>query len=205
MRAPERSPVALPPLPPGMELILASASPRRAALLNELGIAFRVVESGVEEIEAAELPPAELVRLNARRKAERVAALEPDALVIGADTTVCIDDEVFGKPTGIEAARRMLTRLQGREHHVLTAVCVVQGRTSRCVEFVETTRVRFRPLDAAQIDAYVARVHTLDKAGGYAIQERGGDIVHDYAGSYSNVVGLPVERLVSALRLFRQR
>jgi septum formation protein len=183
-------------LPP---LILASASPRRAELLRQLGLRFRVVASDAGEFTHEHLSPLELCQLNAHRKARAVAKKFPDALVLAADTLVFLEDEILGKPAGLEEARRMLERLQGRTHQVVTGVDLIRLRAHRERVFAVSTDVRFRALTPDQIQNYLAKVNPLDKAGAYAIQEHGELIVEEISGSYSNVVGLPVERLQEAL------
>jgi septum formation protein len=179
-------------LPP---VILASASPRRAQLLRQLGLDFEVVPSKAAEIHSGQLTALEVSRINACRKARAVANEHPEALVLGADTLVFADGILYGKPPNMEAAHRMLEELQGRAHHVVTAVCLLHLAARRQRVFAETTTVTFRPLDAAKIRHYLARVNPLDKAGAYAIQEEAGLLIERISGSYSNVVGLPVERL----------
>lgn len=179
-------------LPP---LILASASPRRCELLRQLGVEFRVVPSDVPEVHEDQLTAEEAARINACRKARDVAKRFPDALVLGADTLVTLDTMLFGKPKSLEHAHRMLDQLQGRTHQVVTGICLLQLRSHRQQVFTDTTAVTFRPLDAAKIRDYIGRVNPLDKAGAYAIQEEGDLIVEKISGSYSNVVGLPVEML----------
>jgi septum formation protein len=179
-------------LPP---VILASASPRRAQLLRQLGLEFKVVPSQAPEIHSAQLTALEISRINAWRKARSVANRHPNALVLGADTLVFLEAALYGKPPDLEAARRMLEELQGRAHHVVTAVCLLHLAGRRRRVFAETTAVTFRPLDALAIRRYLAKVNPLDKAGAYAIQEEGRLIIEKISGSFSNVVGLPVERL----------
>ena len=179
-------------LPP---IILASASPRRCELLRQLGVEFRVVPSDVPEVHEDQLTAEEAARINACRKARDVARRFPDALVLGADTLVYLDTVLFGKPKSLEHAHRMLDQLQGRTHQVVTGICLLQLRNHRQQVFTDTTAVTFRPLDAAKIRDYIGRVNPLDKAGAYAIQEEGDLIVEKISGSYSNVVGLPVEML----------
>jgi septum formation protein len=181
-----------------MPIVLASASPRRRELLERAGIAFEVVVSPVEEIHDALMKPDVLCELNAALKAEAVAALRPDAIVIGADTLVFIDDEPLGKPSDLEEARGMLRRLAGRTHQVCTGVCVIfpGGETK---VFHGTTEVDFLPLDDAEIDAYFELVNPFDKAGAYGIQEQGGRIIARIRGSFENVMGLPVDLVVAAL------
>jgi septum formation protein len=187
-------------LPP---LILASASPRRSALLAQLGLEFRVVASALPEVHHHEFTAREIAGLNAYRKARVVAKKFPDALVLGADTLVYLDTELFGKPSSREDAHRMLERLQGRTHEVVTAICLIHLRDHRQRTFAETTAVTFRPLEAVDIRRYFDRVDPLDKAGAYAIQESGDLIVERISGSYSNVVGLPLERLREELATWR--
>ena len=179
-------------LPP---LILASASPRRAELLREMGVRFQVLPSRAEEVHHAHMTAGELSQINAGRKARRLAEKFPDAVVLGADTLVYLDTTLFGKPASLGAARAMLAQLQGRTHQVVTGVCLYHWRRRRCRIFAESTTVTFRPLTAGQIGRYLARINPLDKAGAYAIQEHGELIVATISGSFSNVVGLPMERL----------
>ena len=181
------------------QLILASASPRRAELLREIGLRFRVVPSEALEIHHEQLTARELCQLNAYRKARAVAKKIPDALVLGADTLVCLGTQLFGKPANLSEAEMMIGQLQGRTHQVVTGVCLVQLRQCRQRIFAETTQVTFRRLEPKQIRYYLGAVHPLDKAGAYAIQEKGDLIVERISGSYSNVVGLPVERLRTEL------
>lgn len=183
---------ALQGLPP---VILASASPRRVELLRQCVFDFHVIPSDAPEIHHDQLTAAEVSQINAYRKARAVAKKFQDALVLGADTLVCLETRLFGKPADLEAAYRMLEQLSGRTHQVVTAICLLHLRGRRQRIFAETTAVTFRPLDAALIQRYLARINPLDKAGAYAIQEDGDLLVEQISGSYSNVIGLPVERL----------
>jgi septum formation protein len=183
-------------LPP---LILASASPRRVELLRQLGAEFKVVPGDVAEIHQEQLTARELSQVNAYRKARAVAKRFPDALVLAAATLVYLEAALFGKPATLEEAYQMLERLQGRTHHVVTGTCLLHLRKHRQAVFAESTAVTFRPLDAVKIRRYLNCVNPLDKAGAYAIQEEGDMIVEEIDGSYTNVVGLPVERLVAEL------
>jgi septum formation protein len=183
-------------LPP---LILASASPRRAELIKLLHIKFRILPGNVVEVAHEHLSPLEVCQLNAHRKARAVAKKIPDALVLGADTLVFLNGEILGKPRHLADARRMLRKLQGRTHQVVTGVCLMHLRAHRERIFAVSTDVSFHPLDEKQIRDYLAKIHPLDKAGAYAIQEFGDMIVSEISGSYSNVVGLPVEQLSAAL------
>lgn len=189
-------------LPP---LILASTSPRRAELLGQLPVAFRVVPSAATEVMAEHLSPLEICQLNAHRKARAVAKKNPDALVLGADTLVFLDGEILGKPHNLAEARRMLKKLQGRTHQVVTGVSLIHLRAHRERIFAVSTDVLFRSFTAATITDYLASVETLDKAGAYAIQQHGEWLVSEISGSFSNVVGLPLERLESELQLWPAR
>ena len=179
-------------LPP---LILASASPRRAELLKLLKVDFQVMPGKVAEVAHEHLSPLEVCQLNAHRKAFAVAKKIPDALVLGADTLVFLDNEILGKPRTLSEARCMLARLQGRWHQVVTGVSLMHLRKHQERIFAASTDVLFHPLDSAQIREYTAKVRTLDKAGAYAIQESGETLISEISGSYSNVVGLPIELL----------
>jgi septum formation protein len=175
--------------------ILASASPRRAELLRELLPEFTIVPSQSEELHHDQLSAGELAQANAFRKAGSVARCFPEALVLGADTLVYLAGKLFGKPEDLSDARRMLHQLQGQTHQVVTGVCLIYGPAATRTIFAEVTDVIFKPLTPDEIDAYLACIDPLDKAGGYAIQDRGEALVEGIRGSYSNVVGLPLERL----------
>ncbi len=177
----------------GIRLILASASPRRRELLAELGVAFDVVVADVTEHEEASTDPRIMVAHNAALKADWVAARHPDALVLGADTTVFIDGQALNKPADAAEARAMLRRLSGRTHTVFTGLAVRRGRDGLAIDERMASEVTFKLLDEATIETYLSRVNTLDKAGGYAIQEQSGLIVAGYRGSFSNIIGLPLE------------
>ena len=183
-------------LPP---VILASASPRRSELLASMDIDFEVVPSHVEElIDGYDFIP-DLCEANARIKAEPIADIHPECLVIAADTMVYLEDTLYGKPTDIDDAHRMLTRLQGRTHQVTTGVSLIYHNEEISKLFSVITNVTFLSLDAGQISEYLAKIDPLDKAGGYAIQEHKQMIAKRVSGSVSNVVGLPVERLKEEL------
>jgi septum formation protein len=181
-------------LPP---LILASASPRRVELLRQIIPDFEVVPGEVLEAHDEHLTAWEMSQVNACRKARAVAKQFPDALVLGADTLVYLNREtrLFGKPASRADAARMLRELQGRVHAVITGVCLLHLRSHRQRVFAEWTDVTLHPLNDLQIREYLALMDPLDKAGAYAIQEHGERIVAAISGSYSNVVGLPLERL----------
>ncbi len=182
----------------GMPIVLASASPRRRELLEKAGVVFEVVHSPAEELHDAEMAPGFLCELNAGLKADAVAVMRPDATVIGADTLVFIDGIPLGKPADLAEARAMMRRLSGRSHQVCTGVCVIVPGGARRL-FHDLTEVVFRELGEGEIDAYFALVNPLDKAGAYGIQEHGERIVSEIRGSYENVMGLPVDKLIEAL------
>ncbi|MSU51564.1 MAG: septum formation protein Maf [Opitutus sp.] len=179
--------------PGDSRLILASASPRRRELLAQIGVAFDVVVAEVTEHEEPSTDPRVMVAHNAALKADWVAERHPDAFVLGADTTVFVDDHALNKPRDAAAARAMLRRLSGRTHTVFTGLAVRRQRDGLRIDEGVASEVRFKPLDEATIESYLARVHTLDKAGGYAIQEAAELIIAGYSGSLTNIVGLPVE------------
>jgi septum formation protein len=181
-----------------MPVILASASPRRRELLERAGLEFEIMHSPAEEIHDASIVPEKLCEMNAALKAEAIAAIRPDAIVIGADTLVFIDDEPLGKPADLDEARAMLMRLAGRVHKVCTGVCVIFPDGLREI-FHDTTEVVFRPLDRAAIEDYLSVANPLDKAGAYGIQEYGERIISGISGSFENVMGLPVEMVMETL------
>jgi septum formation protein len=185
--------------------ILGSGSPRRSQLLAEAGYRFDVVASEAEETNEITTGLADLVEQNARAKAHWVAARNPEALVLGADTLVAIDGEALGKPEDLDQATQMIRRLSGRTHEVCTGVALHCVAAEASDAFHVVTRVTFRELDDAQIAAYFAKVNPLDKAGAYGAQEHGDDIIERIDGSWSNVVGLPMEETSSRLRAFRIR
>jgi septum formation protein len=186
-------------------LILASASPRRSDLLREIGVPFTVVKADIHEVAPEHLSPVETAEINAYRKARAVAKKHPDTLVLGADTVVSLGTEQFAKPADMADAERMLARLQGRMHLVITGVCLLQLRPYRQRLFAVSTSVTFKKLHIGQIRRYLAKIHPFDKAGSYAIQDEGEMIVKHFKGSYSNVVGLPVERLKAELGRMQAR
>lgn len=186
-----------------MNLVLASGSPRRKDLLNEAGIAFEVQPAQVDEIEDWSLGIDELVSCNARLKCEAVADLRPDSLVLGADTLVALDGKPLGKPRDMDHAFQMLKTLVGNTHVVCTGVCLTQRESDRQVEFIERTYVTFRALTDDQIHEYLGLIDPLDKAGSYAAQDHGEFIIEKTEGSWTNVVGLPMEQLKVALKEFR--
>jgi nucleoside triphosphate pyrophosphatase len=173
-------------------LVLASASPQRRSILTQIGADFDVEVSAVQEL--AEGPPEEVVLENAYRKARSVAdRVGVDRPVLGVDTIVVLGRRIFHKPADAHQARETLAALAGREHAVLSGVCLIEGE--RVQSAASRTRVRFRPLTPEQIDGYVETGEWRGRAGGYAIQERGALLVSAIEGDYLNVVGLPVATL----------
>jgi len=176
------------------EVILASASPRRQELFERLGLPFSTQEADLEEVTLPGETPPEFALRMALDKAMKVGRQRPDAWVVGADTVVVGMGRILGKPRDAGQAAAMLALLSGRTHRVLTGVgCVRRGR--RPVGFVECSRVTFHHLRGADIDAYVRGGEPLDKAGAYGIQGGAAKFVRRLEGSYTNVVGLPLERL----------
>lgn len=180
------------------KIVLASASPRRKKLLEEAGFDVDVRPSADDELTGG-LSPRNLVIANAERKALHVAATLGDELVLGADTVVVLDGEILGKPRNMEEAGRMLGRLSGRIHEVLTGVCLTRGGARKRCLFAESTLVAFRDLDPPAIQAYLADIDPLDKAGAYAAQEDRGRLIERIEGSMENVIGLPVPAVIRAI------
>ena len=181
----------------GQRIILASGSPRRVELLARITPDFLVVQSAIEE-KASGSPEEQVIHL-ARAKARDVAR-KHKGIVIGADTVVALDGEVLGKPRSRDEARSMLGRLSGREHVVLTGLCVLSTGERKEAEACERTAVRFRALDDGEIEAYLDSGEYADKAGAYAIQGRGALLVEGITGDFWNVMGLPLTRLYLLLR-----
>jgi len=183
-----------------MKLILASASVRRAEILRDAGYHFSVLSSAVDETPFAGESPHDLVLRLAEAKAQLAAARAVGpAIIIAADTEVVLDGRIFGKPRSSDDARRMLTKLSGRSHNVLTGVAVVRLPDAERISFVETTRVEFAPLSDEEITRYLDTGEPYDKAGAYAIQGYAARYIPCIEGCYCNVVGLPLSRLQQAL------
>jgi septum formation protein len=181
-------------------LVLASASPQRRAILEQLGVPFEVRPADVQETAVGD--PETVARDNALLKATVVAELSPGRTVLGVDTLVTLEGEIFGKPATLEAAAATLARLQGREHAVLSGIAVCDERDGVPRTRVQCTLVRFAPLTPAQIGVYVATGEWRGRAGAYAIQGRGAALVEGIVGDYLNVVGLPVPALRELLPAF---
>ena len=174
-------------------LILASASPRRRELLGQLGVAFAVLPAEIIEHEEPDAEPRAMVLHNAALKADWIAARHPDATVLGADTTVFVGNTVLNKPRDATEARAMLRLLSGTTHTVFTGLAVRRMCDGLKLDQGVASEVTFKTLTEAMIEEYLAKVHTLDKAGGYAIQEETDLIVSGYKGQLTNIIGLPLE------------
>jgi septum formation protein len=180
-------------------LVLASGSPRRKELLAQLGVVYEVIVSDVDEELRDQLDPSETVLLLARQKVDAIVKQEPDAFVLGADTEVFLDGRRFGKPSTLDDARAMLRRLSGRTHQVLTGVVlwnpVLRQREERVIE----SGVTMKSMSLQEIEDYVATGEPMDRAGSYAIQGIGGELVAGVEGCYTNVIGLPLCATVDLL------
>jgi septum formation protein len=180
-----------------MRLILASASPRRRELLTQAGFAFEVLAADIDESRRAGEAPADYVQRLALEKAQAIHALHPDAVVLGADTTVVLDGDVLNKPVDLADAERMLRSLAGRAHQVHTGIAVVLDGGER--QHVETTTVFFSSVKEADLSHYLASGDSLDKAGAYGIQGYAARWITRIEGDYFNVMGLPIAATVKLL------
>ncbi len=177
-------------------MILASRSPQRRAILEQLGVEFEVVVPDVEEVEAG--PPLEVAVGNAKRKAQAVAGRSAGAVVLGVDTVVCLDGRIYGKPGDVVEARATLSALSGRRHEVISGVCVIEPESGARTATAQTA-VAFRALDDRLLGWYLSSGEWRERAGGYAIQGRGAALVAEIEGDYSNVVGLPVPTVLELM------
>jgi len=180
--------------------ILASNSPRRRALLAEAGYEFEVIAPTESETASTHLSLRELTIANATRKGLAVSRLHPRRIVLAADTLVALEGEVIGKPRDLIHARVILRRLSGRMHDVCTGVCIADAQ--RKISFAEISRVRFHKLNESDIANYFRVVNPIDKAGAYAAQAAGRSIIASVEGSFTNVIGLPMERTTEVLAQF---
>lgn len=194
---------SLPPFKTISRFILASASPRRRFLLQELGLDLEVMESQVEEKKLPGETPSEFVQRAAYDKAVAISIGNIDAWILGADTVVVYDNKIIGKPRDADHATEILQTLSGRSHLVHTGFCLYNGKDGVSVSRVVTTVVFFAPFSKEIVAAYVATGEPQDKAGGYGIQGCGGFLVEKIKGSYSNVVGLPMAEVVKELLCHR--
>lgn len=181
-----------------MKIVLASASPRRKELMKKVGLKFETMVADVDETVPEGVSPIDSAMLIAQKKALKVSALRPDDAVVGADTIVVIDGDILGKPGTEDDAIAMLTRLSGKEHTVITGVCIARGNEK--ITFAETTRVKFYALTKAEIEDYVKTGEPMDKAGAYGVQGLGCVLVERIDGDYFNVMGLPIASVVRAMK-----
>jgi septum formation protein len=186
----------------GLSLLLASYSPRRRQLLAQAGFEFETISPPVSEKFDVDLTLRELTLWNAIHKGMSVARTRPAKVVLAADTLVALGRDIIGKPNDRDEAVRILNRLSGRAHEVCSAVFICHLADARSTSFHEISRVRFRRLSQEKIDNYITKVNPLDKAGAYAAQGHGADIIAEVQGSFTNVVGLPMEKTIRALRKF---
>ena len=187
------------------KLILASGSPRRAEILNSVGWEFEKRVADIDETEFLNEKPADYVQRLAREKAETVAAHYENALVLGADTIVVIDEEIMGKPKDLSDARRMLKMLSGRWHEVLTGIAIVETKRAKSIIGIQRTRVKFAELSDAEIEFLVEKGAPLDKAGAYAVQAQAALFIEEIEGDYWNVVGLPINLVYRLIKTLEQR
>lgn len=182
-----------------VKIILASQSPRRAALLRQIGLEFEQIPSNIDEEKVPLTSPVSYVKKLAALKAKSVAKRIDEGIVIGADTVVCIDGRIFGKPHDAEDAINTLRLLDGKVHKVISGICVIDKRSKTTVTKAVTTRVKFRKLDEKLIKWYVETGEPMDKSGSYGIQGKGAALIEWIRGDYSNVVGLPIMTLATIL------
>jgi septum formation protein len=183
-------------------IILASQSPRRKDLLEQIGLEFEIDPSNYEEDMSLKMEPSKLAEFLSLGKAKDVAQRHKDSIIISADTIVAIDGEVFGKPKTPERAKYMLKKLSGRVHFVITGFTVIDTETQKQIVKSVETKVYFKNLSEQEIDIYVASGEPLDKGGGYAIQGMAALFVEKIEGDYFNIVGLPVLALATELKNF---
>lgn len=184
-------------------IILASASPRRAQLLKQIGLDFKVIPSDLpEEIKSDVSSPSEIVKELAAQKAKHVAGMVSQGLIIGADTIVVLEGQILGKPSGTEHAIEMLTLLSGKEHSVYTGIALFKIPDEKLMVDYSETKVKFRAFGRDEIISYIATGEPFDKAGSYAIQGKGAVFVDSIKGCYFNIVGLPITKLVKMLGEF---
>lgn len=187
---------------PDIQIVLASVSPRRAKLLKEAGIEFEVVAPEVDEKEGSDAPhltPAEIALTNAFLKARAVSARHPQSWVLAADTVVVLEGQVIGKPVNMSHAREIIDLLAGKVHQVITAIYLMRERPFHQVPFYDVSRVTFHKITPKQRDQYLQSIDPMDKAGAYAVQEKSDVLIKKIEGSRTNVMGLPLEKLMEVL------
>ena len=184
------------------KIILASQSPRRKQLLEQIGLKFEIDPSNYEEDMTLKMEPAKLAEFLSLGKAKDVAERHKDAVIISADTIVAVDEEVFGKPKTPERSKYMLEKLSGRAHSVITGFTIIDTETNKQISKSVETKVYFKNLSEQEIDLYIATGEPLDKGGGYAIQRLAALFVEKIEGDYFNIVGLPIIPLAQELKNF---
>ena len=187
-----------------MKIVLASQSPRRRELLTKIDISFSVRNIEISEEIYNEENPQDYVLRMAVTKAAEGARFEPEALVIGADTIVCIDNQILGKPRDKEDAARILKTIQGRKHFVYTGVSLNKNNGEKIVSFLEKTEVDFADMSEKEINDYIETGEPMDKAGAYGIQDKGSVFVKGIKGCYYNVMGMPLRRLYEELNILTE-
>jgi septum formation protein len=185
-----------------LKLVLASASPRREEILEQLNLKFTIVPSKIDEDNFTNSDPVELVKILAEEKAKSVSNLVEDAIIIAADTVVVHDDQILGKPAGRLEAKKMLKKLSSDQHQVITGVAVLNSSSGERYVDYNITKVKMTALSQEEINNYVETGEPLDKAGSYAIQGFGGLFIEEIKGSYYSVMGLPIHQLAKLLNKF---
>lgn len=184
------------------KIILASSSPRRQEILSQTGLEFEVVDSQYAEDLTLSPIPEELTRQLALGKAQSVARVYNDALIISADQVIALNSQIYGKPHTPEQQRKMLHALSGKTHEVITAYVILDSKSGKCICDNEKSLVRFKKLSKSDIEAYIETKEGLDRAGGYAIQGLGGNLVNSIEGDFLNIIGLPLQSVVTSLKQF---
>ncbi len=183
-------------------IILASKSPRRKDLLEQIGISFEIDPSDYQEEKDLNLKPHEFAKYLSLQKAKNVAIRHKDSIIIAADTFVVFEGKILGKPSSEETARKMLTKMSGKPHSVITGFTIIDTKTNKIVSKSIETKIYFKNLSPEEINSYIASGEPMDKAGSYAIQGLGGILIEKIEGDHYNVVGLPLTALVEELKNF---
>jgi len=184
------------------QIILASKSPRRKELLENIGLKFKIVPSDINEDLISFSSPKEYAERLSKEKAKKVVEEYQDAIIIGADSIVILNGEIIGKPKSLENAKEILRKLSGRKHTVITGFTVVDSKTGKSVTKSVLSSVTFKKLSEEEIDDYVTTGELMDKAGAYAIQEKAGAFIEKVEGDFFNIVGLPIFALCKVLQEF---
>lgn len=182
------------------KIILASRSPRRKQLLEQIGLKFEVRESDYDEDMAALPDPYKLVKFLALKKTEDVARHYKNAVIIGADTFIVFENKFLGKPKSKAEAGAMLKKLSGKEHSVVTGFAIIDTKSGKVINDYDEARVKFRRLDQAEIDSYLKTGHALDRAGAYGVQDQSAIFIEKISGSYYIILGLPITKIYQALK-----